>query len=243
MFASEIMDEAAALLNDTAKAVFSYTVQIPYFNMAQAYLREQFELNNIPVTNETSAVITVEEGVTELTRDPGVLPIITDPEVAQPPLPYYPDDLIEIQQLWEQQEGQTYSFIPMSRIDFIPQYIQPVSNLIFWSWQDQKIKFVGATANIDVKIDYIKDILPKLEADADTTTSEIEVVNTSSFLAFKSAEFMAKYIMENPARSQVLAMEANEALQRTLGISNKGRQAITTRRRPFMAAYKSRGLQ
>ena len=49
----------------------------------------------------------------------------------------------------------------------------------------------------------------------------------------------AKYIGENPARSDELNALAMVGKDRVIGISTKGRQSITTRRRPFRQGFKS----
>src|SRR5215831_14484186 len=61
---ANIMDVSAALLNDSAKSVYTYAAQSPYLRLALQELREIFELNNIPVTQSTSAVIQIDAGVT-----------------------------------------------------------------------------------------------------------------------------------------------------------------------------------
>jgi hypothetical protein len=49
------------------------------------------------------------------------------------------------------------------------------------------------------------------------------------------------FIGENETRAGSLEMLATQALDRELGIPIKGRQAIVTRRQPFMGSYKGRG--
>ena len=49
------------------------------------------------------------------------------------------------------------------------------------------------------------------------------------------------FIGENETRAQVLNEQAEQAKERMEGISNKGRQHIMTRHRPFRAAFKARG--
>lgn len=226
--ASTVFAQSAALLNDTVQAVFTDEVQAPYLNLALQELQEEFELNNVAVTNSTSAVITVPAETTQITREPTVADA----------LPHYPNDLVEIQQLWEQNSGETRNYIPMTRKEFLPYYLQPTNNLIFFTWKEQIIEFIGATADITVKIDYVKALFVPITLGTQT----ISIINSQTFLSFRTAALCAKYIMENESRSDELNQEAKLAIDRVEGLASKGRQSIQVRRRPFMASYKGRGI-
>lgn len=231
LVASEVMDRAASLMNDTAKSVYTYLVQIPYLNMALDELQEEFELNNVPVTNQTPAEIVFPAGSTE------IIPAVT------PPVPgeiYYPTDLVEIQAVWERLSGSSDPYIPVTRREFLLHVFDGIvlPELIYYSWQDQKIKFTEASTDRDVKLDYIKDLFVEV-TDSD---DPIGIINSQSYLSFKTAQFLAFFVGENKTRSDELQGLAAIALERNLGISSKGRQAITTRRRPFRSGYRTRGM-
>jgi len=232
--AATVMDRAASLMNDTAKTTYTYVAQLPYLNMAADELEESFELNNVPITNQTSAVIEVPVGTTIINPTSGW------PTSAVNATPYYPDDLIEIQQLWERLNGTTDSFIPMTRDEFLKHIFDdlPVDSLIWWIWQDQRIKLIGALTAREVKVDYIKALIPNEL----TASSTIGIINARSFLYYRTAALCSQFIGENKTRADELNAFAILALDRSMGISTKGRQAITNRRRPFMASYKSRGF-
>lgn len=223
LLAGTVMRTAASLMNDTARSVYTYPIQIPYLNVALHELQEHFELNNIPVTNLSSAVIAVNAGVTSLLFNT---------------VPGLPNNLIEPQQLWERTRNQD-PFIPMTRRNFLPHNLEGVltSQLIFWVWENQQIKFLPSNANNDIKMDYVKNIF----TDAVDENSVLDVVNAQSFLEFRTAGLLAEFIGENPTRAQELNGFAGLAIERATGIGIKGGQAIITRRRPFRAAYKRRG--
>src|SRR5678815_2754963 len=61
---ADILDLTASLMNDTAKSKYTYTAMLPYFNMALAMMQEHLEVNEIPVSEETSSAVTVDAGVT-----------------------------------------------------------------------------------------------------------------------------------------------------------------------------------
>src|SRR5438876_3622389 len=105
-----VMDASASLLNDTAKSRFTYTVQLPYLNMALQELQEMFELNEIPVTATTSTVLTVAAGLDHISF------------TAQGAL-ILPNDFVEPQQLWERTTG-INPYIPMYKVDVLPRYLE-----------------------------------------------------------------------------------------------------------------------
>lgn len=219
------MDKSASLLNDTARTIYTYAAQVPYLNIALQELQEYFELNNIPVTQTTSAVIQVDAGFTEIVYN-GV------------GIPTLPSDMIEPQQLWERTRN-IDPYIPMSKRDFLPHYMEGIqtSQFIFYVWQDQKIKLLAANANNDIKIDYIKELFA-------TVTNEfslINVINARTFLGYRTAALCAEFIERNKSSSDALNSYAALAMDRATGIGAKGKQNIATRRRPFRAAYKRRG--
>src|SRR6266446_9597739 len=107
--AATIMNQSAALMNDAARSIYTYTIQIPYLNMALQELQEIFELNNVPVTDTvTSTPITVPIG-TSAVGFPPTVPIVG--------VPYLPSDLIEPKVVWERQFG-VDPYVPMERLDF-----------------------------------------------------------------------------------------------------------------------------
>lgn len=231
--ASEVMDMAAALLNDQARSIYTYATQLPYVNIAGRELEEWCELNNIPSTSQTSAVIEVEAGENRIVP-------VTDPAMLYPT---YPSDLVEIQQIWSRATGTDQEYTPLTKFEYIPHWweTQPAtSNLECWAWLNQEIRFgeYGATIDNDVKIDYIKTLFPQTL----TENSTIGIINSLSFLGYRTASLIAQYIGENESRAGELRAQADVALDRLLGIGIKGKQSISIRRRPFMASYKNRTM-
>lgn len=225
----EIMDMAASLLNDTAQTVYTDTALLPYINMALDALQEEFETQNIPVTNEVSAILNVPLNANQTHIGfAGTIPIL-------------PGDLLEIQRLWESQEGQN-QWVPMVRKDFIPHYIEGVQTnmLLIWAWINQEIVVPASNADVDIKLDYIAKRIPTPLNIAQITTN-IPIINIKSYAGYLTAAYAAQFILENPERAQALMGLAEAALNRVVVMNNKGRQAIMTRRRPFRAAYKVRG--
>jgi hypothetical protein len=224
--AGDVFELAAAVLNDQVQAVYTDAVQMPYLNIAILDLKRQLQLNNVPVTNDTSAVITIPANTDELEIG-GTTPCL-------------PADLIEIQQLWQRWSGTENPFLPIQKFEFLPHYWDDTqtSQIPAWSWIAQKTKFISANIALDLKVDYIADIIPAI-TDAD---DEISVLNAMGYLVYQTAGHCAMFIGSNESRASVNYTLAKGSLDEILGISSKGRQSIYTRRRPFMAAYKNRGV-
>ena len=225
------MDRSASLMNDTARVTYTYTAQLPYLNMAFDELQEAFELNNIPVTNETSAVITVPIGTIVIGPVDGI---------GASSAPNYPSDLVEIQGLYERLAGSNEPFVPMTQREFLPHAIDNLATeaLQYWIFQNQRIELIGALTAREVKIDYIK----KVFSDAIAESSVIGVINARGFLYYRTAALCAQFIAENKTRADELNNFAQIAMDKVIGIGVKGKQSIMTRRRPFMSAYKRRSF-
>ncbi len=217
--AGDIFDKARFFLNDTIGAVFTDEVLLPALQMANEDLRLECEDNNIPYTNITSAAITVTAGVTDIGGPTG------------PPLP---SDLIEIVEMYERTMGTSNDYLQMRRRNFLPKSEVQTTFLEVYTWQRQIVQFIGATSNIQVKIDYIGNSLNRV-IDAN---SEIAIFNSISFLSFRTAALAANYIGENKTRSDELNSEAVRCIETMENVGIKNQQNISIRRRPFMSSYR-----
>jgi len=226
LVASTVLDQVAVLLNDPIKGTYTYTVTIPYLQMSLQELREHFEQNDIPVTRKTgSPIVTMQIGQTTIVFN-GV------------GIPTLPSDLVEPSQLWECPTG-TNQWIPMTKRDYLPHYLEDIQSeqFIYYVWIDQQIRFLAAVQNNDIKIDYIKQLFTTV---VDQNT-QINIINATTFLEYRTASLCAEFIERNLSSAQGLNSYALLGLDRVTGIGVKGRQNIMTRRRPFRAGYKKRG--
>lgn len=221
------MDASAALLNDKNRSVYTYADQIPYLKIALQELQEYYELNNIPATDQLSAVIQVDAGATEIAFN--AAGTAADPKL--------PDDLIEPQKLWERTRD-INPFVPMTKVDGLPQSMVgiEISQFQIYVWEANEIRFFPANANNDIKIEYIRSLFTP----PTNELSLINVVNGATFLEYRNAALCAWFIGENKSRSDELNVYAGLAIDRSTGIGTKGRQATVTRRRPFRSSYKRR---
>lgn len=219
--AGDVMDSSAALLNDTAKSIYTYAKQLPYLNLALQELQEFFELNDVPVNDQTSAVIELNANVSSVGFSSSN--------------PHLPDDLIEIQKLWERTHG-INPYTSMTKVNILPRYMEgiEINQLLTYVWETQQIKFLPANIAIDLKIDYLRSLFTTITS----SSTIISVLNSKTFLEYRTGGLCASFIGENPNRATELNNFASLGMDRTIGISAKGRQSIVTRRRPFRSGYK-----
>jgi hypothetical protein len=219
-----IMDMVASLQNDTARTVYTDAACLPYLNMALDELQELFELNDIPTTHETSAILVCPIGTTAIgfTGGPPILPA----------------NLIELKQVWESDTGQN-RWIPVNPMGFLPHYLENtnISQFQLYAWLDQEIHVLPANTIRDLKLDYIKSIFatPILIG---AVATNLPIINSKSYLGYRTAALCSFFIGENETRAVELNLQAERSLDRVLGIGTKGKQGIAIRRRPFRAGFK-----
>lgn len=231
LVASEIMDLSAARLNDVSKSLYTYTVQIPFLNIALEELQEIFEENQVPVTDQTSAIIEVDSAAA------GIIEIPFDDGIASGVPGFLPDDLIEIKVAWQSTRGLN-QWSRLDPVDYLPQYdlTAQISSFNNYQWATDCMKVLAANADNDIKLDYTRSLFPVITDSAD----EILVINGKLFLVNRTASLVALDIAEDEKRAAALQLDANNSLDKSLTIKTKGRQKIQTRRLPFRAGFKSR---
>jgi len=233
MLAREVTEPAAALLNDKAMSIFTFDAQVPYLNIALGELEEELELNNVPITNQTDITILIHANVAGIGGG-------FNPVKDKSPQPNLPPNMVEPLTLYERIHGTQFDFLQMKKVEFIPVNQVNTAYLHFWAWKGDRIEFIpgGALSPLDVRIDYVQSIFKNIKV----STDEIRYDRAKSFLTYRTAALCAEFIGENISRAQDLNNNAGLALARTLGISTKNKQSITTRRRPFMASWRARRI-
>lgn len=229
LLAGTVMDRAASLLNDTAKSIYTYIAQLPYLQIALQELRELYELNSVSVTQVTTSPVLQ---MTALSTGPTDITFLSTPAL--------PTDFIEPIRLWERTRN-TDPYVPMRRVDFLPHSLEgsPTSFYGYFQWNGQIITVPAATTNIDIKMDYIRELFQSIVNE----NSVIGVINAESFLEYRVAALCAEFIERNMTSAQGLNSYALLSRDRALGIDSKSKQTIQTRRKPFRAGYKRRGIR
>lgn len=224
----QVITFAAARLNDASQQLYTNAVQLPFLNIALAELQEIYEANNIPVTDETSAIIEVDAAAA------GFVEVIFDDSVLTPTV--LPSDMVEIKVAWESPRDLN-QWTRMTKLDYLPEYQigAQISQFVYYQWATNAMKMLAANADNDIKLDYVRSLFVEI---TDVST-DLLVQNSLSYLGNRVASLVASDIEENQERSQRLYMDALGGLDRALTIPTKGRQRITTRRRPFRSGFKS----
>ena len=229
---NDIISTVSVLMNDYTQSKYNNTACLPMLNLALDELQETFELNGIPVTNETSAAITIPSNPAKIVVDIG---FDTSPAL--------PSDLIEIQQLWESPTGLN-QWTRVIKMEFVPNYLKDgvqISQFLIWALEKGRIKLLMANQLNDLKIDYTASMFNTPIQIKDVNVN-LPFTNVKTYLEYKTAALCAMFIAENESRAMALDSTAGTALSRSLGIPIKGMQSITTRRRPFRHSYKHRGV-
>jgi hypothetical protein len=184
LLASDIMDRSAALLSDPSKVTMTYTLQLPYLKIAWDEIQEDLVANGIVDVRElTSNAISVSIGTKELSNPPA--------------------DLLFPLEIWERAPGQTDDYWTlMDKKTPDPADVQ-VDELEVWYWEENIIKFRGATTAREIKIRYQKEL-----ATISGDSTAIPVTNAKSFLSHRTAANVAES-RGNKARATALHARAD----------------------------------
>jgi hypothetical protein len=229
--AADVMDLSAVLMNDPTKTDYTYVVLLPFLKMALDELVTSNADSQIGPAILTSAFINLPEGKNNL------YPMNNIGE------PKYPIDLLEVQEVLYRHSESSGNAIPLKRVEMLHPVL--LDELTYWAFEDEVIKFNGRKSYDErwIVIRYIKHFSPSIYLNSGTLDPTVAVgsLNSRSYLAYKTAALAAMFIGENPERAGILEAQALKALEQLESISNKGRQQIMTRHRPFRAAWKMRG--
>lgn len=206
--AQEPLTEAKYLLNDPSGAIYPDNSLLPLMQKAYRELQQEMQINGLPVLKELSAVVTVNAGITFLGDGSGL-----------------PDDFVSPIDLAERTPSSAELWQDMFEQDWEPDVIAG-PRLTFWNFREEQIKFVGATANREVRIKYMKG-LPRITA----TTTPIQVIGAESYLAARTASIAALVLGSNPTRAAALNADAGEARTTLIAILVRRGQSLPIRRR------------
>lgn len=225
--AGDIYTVVRGLLNDVDGDIYNDAALQPMLQVCIQEISENYELNGMAKTNNTSAIIEVDAGVERIgfTGD-------TSP-------PNLPDDLVEIEQLWYSPRDQN-TWYAMSKRMFLPHYLNTtdINPLTIWAWYKERINLMVSNADNDIKIDYIQTLFPDIQNE----NTQLVLVNGRTVLEYRTAALAAEFVGENMTRADKLNLFAGPAMDRLLGIGTKATQVMPVRRRPFRAGFKSRRI-
>lgn len=209
--AGDVIDLSAAFLNDTGRAVYEDSIQLPYLKVAQEELEQHLITDEIPISLISEAIIEVPEGDTELALPSSFF------------VPIY---------LEERRSG-TSTFSPVKERRTVDRNSPVASeNMYIWDYRHNCINFVGSTEDREIKLTYWRHF-PTIV----TGGSEINIDGAKNTLAFRTAAMCARYIGNNKERSDELNMESIAARDLLLNLYVKNTQGVRARRRPFRTRH------
>lgn len=206
------MDEAASLLNDSAKDLFTYTAQLPYLKRANESLENLLIVCGASVQRKGSATITVPSSTTttDLSNEVG-----------------YPSDMLVPINVQERRDSDDV-WVGLTESSWEPD-IQPTASIDFWSYHNGTIYIPPVSAQREVKINYWRQL------SAITSSGSNEEINGSkTYLAAKTAELCARYIGQNKEiADDLLSIEVISAQDLLERMYIKNSQGTRARRRPY----------
>jgi hypothetical protein len=197
--------------------------------MALLEMMERYEESNIPVTTkQTSGTITVPTGDTHIAYAGTTAQL--------------PPDLLEIEVMWESNDGGN-SWSITSRRQTIDPNIATGQNLTYFGiyvWRGDSVEVPACTTSMLVKFEYIRKMInvPLLLTQQNLP---LPLDRELLFLAHKTAALCAAFVAQNETRALELNELAEQAGARELNIPTKSQQSFVTRRRPFRSRYKTQG--
>ena len=218
--AADALNLARALVNDSAGAVFTDTLLLPFLNSAYRGLQRELAENGVSVLAEQQDL--------NLTPDPtsGVTPA----EISDTSSPQLPTDCLMPHMLWERAAAATTDvFVPMEKFTSGGGMLnlQPGSYLRLWEWREDKVNLIGATQAITVRIRYEK-ILPELTLGTDP----VQIRAATDPLAFATAALAARSRGAR-ALAQDLLGTAQMAAEKLIERYVRPEQLKGRRRRPY----------
>jgi len=208
--AGDVMDSAAALLNDPGKSLFTYAVQIPYLKMANQQLEQELQVNECPLNLISEYESTVTAGTITLSLPTSFfLPI----------------------SLKERRNGSTQEadYCDMKEVANIYDLsLNQGTVLTYWDFRHNCINFVGATEARQVRLYYWR------QGSITTESGSLEnQAGANNFLAYKTAALSARFIRKQLELADALDISAAQSLELLIANLVKNHQGLRVRRRPF----------
>jgi hypothetical protein len=211
---SAVLDEARAVyLNDPLNKLYTNVVLLPIFIKAHRDLQQQLVDNGISVAREASSALTLPANTTSISFST---------------TPALPSNLLYPIELHEKLSGESDLFyVPMDEKPWTPDTTQS-ERLVYWTWEDQEIKLVGATGITLVRIRYWKS-LTTITSVNDT----VGIIDGDGFLAARTSALAAFTVGNSVTKASALSDEANSLLETLLSTAVKNRQDMPIRRPGF----------
>lgn len=202
-----ITEATSVFLNDPSKTRFTDAIMLPYIARAHREIQLRFHNVGIAALDEISANISLSSGDVTL----GV---------------NLPSDMIEPKFMEEKAPSET-DYIPMEQTAWEPSTPQ-TDHLRYWTWREELIQLLGATAARDVRLRYLKSLTPIV-----AVSTPLGISNGLGFISARAAALAAKFNGNNPALGDSINQEAGVFLSELVRRGIKTSQGYGTRRKSF----------
>lgn len=205
--AKEILDEArGTFLNDPNANEATDAIMLSHLRSAYSYLQCELTKNGLQVVNE-EVVKTIPANTNEY------FPL--------------PQDLVIPRSMWERENGSTDEYREMSYVNNIPQ-VTAGPYLEYWTYRIDRIYFLPATTDREVKLYYLK-------AYPDPETSDAVLIHRcGDYLSSKTAALYLMFIRQNPTLAQTANEIAEQQLADIVNLQVKLMQSRPVRRKGYM---------
>jgi len=218
LLSTDIMNDAALLLNDFARITFTYTVQIPWLKKAIDAFSDELAVNSISFLEKRSVISpTISAGITTI------------------PLPA--DALLPVH-LEERAFGSSDAWIEMTEVNELNPNLTPETSFRVWAFQGTLLNSVpvidvpNANSVREVRITYIR-FLSTVGIDATTDFSTSLTFQSKRYISAKTAEYITRFVLQNEKRGNELKQESESARYRIIQIWTKKRQSQPIRKSRF----------
>jgi hypothetical protein len=200
---------AQSLLNDAAGDYWTFTLLLPFLQLAFGDLSDECQLNEIPITRETEVILTAPPNTTVIGL--GTMPSL--PEEFNIPIG-----------IEERLAGQTDAdWIPLVENSDPPDDVQTQLLRYYW-WDGMQLNFLGSLSEEDIKLKYVANL------HVPTTVDEyISVKGIANYLAAQTAFYAAGSIGFDEC-VQKAGTYAATYLERFIRLMTKEKQGLPVRK-------------
>jgi hypothetical protein len=211
---------ARALVNDSSGAVFTDTLLMPLLNSAYRGLQRELAENGVSVLMEQQDIELDLVGTTG----------VTNTEISDVSSPQLPTDCLMPHVLWERATANTCDvFVPMEKFTSGGSMLnlQPSTYMRLWEWREDKIKLIGATQSVTVRVRY-----EKVLATLTLGTDPVQIRSATDALGYATAALAAR---SRGARALAVDLlgAAQTAIENLINRYVRPEQTTGRRRKPY----------
>jgi hypothetical protein len=212
MLASEVMDEAAALMNDVGKLTWNYGTLLPYLQRAYRTLELHLFLNGVRSLKEVSLVIPVDAYAKEITL---------------------PQDFVQPIAVGERPRGAIDEYGNVTESDWDQGYKS--DGVQYWTFREDLLKINAPNTDREVLLRYRKGLAP-----ITSENSNITILLSKPYLSAKTAANASAFGASNPERAGILNNEANDCLNMLINSEIRNQQGQRFRRQAYGSSRRAR---